>query len=183
MKVKTPYDEQISEKQKNIPDKSLQVISKNLGSLIYFNRPPLFLANFPKIVAEKFLEIGIEEKFGAQEEILHKGEVGSSLYLIIEGCISVWRQGTKLAELKKGDVFGELILFREHYRIASVRAEEPTRVLRYSRHMLMDFFSHQEQKIVNLHMMNLIEILRQKLIITNEKIVELERKLFELRSS
>jgi CRP-like cAMP-binding protein len=183
MKVKTPYDEQIAENQKNILDKSLQVISKNSGNLIYFNRPPLFLANFPKSAAEKFLEIGIEEKFGVQDEILHKGEVGSSLYLIIEGCISVWRQGAKLAELKKGDVFGELILFREHYRIASVRAEEPTMVLRYSRHMLMDFFSHQEQKIVNLHMMNLIEIMRQKLIAANEKIVELERKLFELRSS
>jgi hypothetical protein len=32
-------------------------------------------------------------------------------------------------------------------------------------------------------MMNLIEIMRQKLIAANEKIVELERKLFELRSS
>jgi len=183
MKVKTLYDEQISENQKNISDKSLQVILKNSENLIYFNRPPLFLANFPKSAAEKFLEIGIEEKFDTQEEILHKGDVGSSLYLIIEGCISVWKQGAKLAELKKGDVFGELILFREHYRIASVRAEEPTRVLRYSRHMLMDFFSHQEQKIVNLHMMNLIEIMRQKLIIANKKIVELERKLFELHSS
>ena len=183
MKVKTLYDEQISGNQKNISDKSLQVILKNSENLIYFNRPPLFLANFPKSAAEKFLEIGIEEKFDTQEEILHKGDVGSSLYLIIEGCISVWRQGAKLAELKKGDVFGELILFREHYRIASVRAEKPTRVLRYSRHMLMDFFSHQEQKIVHLHMMNLIEITRQKLIIANEKIGELERELFELRSS
>ena len=183
MNVKTPYDEQISKDQKNIPDKSLQVTSKNSGNLIYFNRPPLFLANFPKSAAEKFLEIGIEEEYGTQEEILHKGEVGSSFYLIIEGCISIWRHGTKLAELKKGDVFGELILFREHYRIASVRSEEPTRVLRYSRHMLMDFFSHQEQKIVHLHMMNLIEITRQKLIIANEKIGELERELFELRSS
>ncbi|HCK99980.1 MAG TPA: hypothetical protein DHW42_07765 [Candidatus Marinimicrobia bacterium] len=183
MNVKTPYDEQISEKQKKNPDKSLRVISKNSGNLIYFNRPPLFLANFPRSAAEKFLETGIEEQYGTQEEIIHKGDVGSSLYLIIEGCISVWRQGAKLAELKKGDVFGELILFREHYRIASVRAEEPTRLLRYSRHMLMDFFSHQEQKIVNLHMINLIEIMRQKLITANEKIVELERKLFELRSS
>ncbi|MCK4688871.1 MAG: cyclic nucleotide-binding domain-containing protein [Candidatus Marinimicrobia bacterium] len=183
MKAKTPYDEQISEDQKNIPDKSLQVISKNSGNLIYFNRPPLFLANFPKSSAEKFLEIGIDEEYGTQEEILHKGDIGTSLYLIIEGCISVWRQGTKLAELKKGDVFGELILFREHYRIASVRAEETTRVLRYSRHMLMDFFSHQEQKIMNLHMMNLIEITRQKLINANGKIAELERKLFELQSS
>jgi len=181
MSVETPYDEQFSKDIKNAPDKSLRARSRNLGNLIYFNKPPLFLANYPKDVAEKFLEIGVEEDYDTHEEIIRKGEVGNCLYLLVEGSISVWRQGSKLATLKRGEVFGELILFRENYRIASVRAEEPTRVLKYTRHMLMDFFSHQDQMIVNLHMMNLIEILRQKLISTNEKVVELERKLLQTR--
>ena len=171
------YDQDIEKESK----KFIRATAKNTGNLIYFKKPPLFLANFPAEVAKSFIEFGIEESYKTHEEILRKGQVGNSLYLIVEGSISVWRQGSKLATLKRAEVFGELILLRGHYRIASIRAEEPTRVLRYTRHMLMDFFSRQNTKIFNLHLINIIEILRHKLISTNEKVVALEQKLLESR--
>ena len=157
----------------------LNVRLSETGALIHFKRPPLLLTNFPHEIAEQFIRIGHEERRATHEEFLRKGQVGRDMFLICEGTVSVWNQGVRLALLSKGDVFGELILFRDNYRIASVRAEEPVQVLRFGRQVIMDFFARQGQNLFDIYMMNIIEVLRRKLIETNKRVVELERMFIE----
>ncbi len=155
----------------------LSIKSGESNALIHFKTRPLLLANIPTEVAEQFLSKGMEEEYRTHEEILRKGQIGRDMFLICEGKVSVWSKGVNLALIRKGDVFGELILFRDHYRIASVRAEEPVRVLRYARSVLMDFFARQSEQTFHIYVMNIIEILRRKLIDTNRRVVELERRM------
>jgi len=158
-------------------DQSISVWSQHTGSLIYFQKPPLLLAHFPLDIAEKFLAMGYDEQYGVHDDIMKEGQVGTDMFLLCEGEVIIYSQGIKMATLEKGDVFGESILFKENYRIASVKVEKSARLLRYSREILKDFFARSGQKIFDFYMMNLMEILRRKLIATNKKVVELERQL------
>jgi len=160
-------------------DNSLSVWSQHTGTLLYFQKPPLLLAHFPIELAKKFLAAGFDEKYDLHEDIMKEGQEGTDMFLICEGAVSIFSQGIKMATLEKGDVFGELILFRDHYRIASVRVEKPARLIRYTRDILKDFFGRNGQKLFDIYMMNLMEILRRKLIATNKKVIDLEKRLLE----
>ena len=168
-----------SESDKKGDDQSISVWSQHTGSLIYFQKAPLLLAHFPLDIAEKFLAMGFDEHYDLHEDVMKEGQLGTDMFLLCEGEVAIYSQGIKMATLEKGDVFGELILFRENYRIASVKAEKSARLLRYSREILKDFFARHGQKMFNFYMMNLMEILRRKLIATNKKVVELERQLMK----
>lgn len=150
---------------------------KKREGIITFHRPPLLLANFPHDLAEKFLHLGEECYFNIEEEVINNRELGRDIYLIGEGEVSVYRGKIRLATLGKGDVFGELVIFRDHYRIASVRANKPSILLKFHRHVVMDFFAHQEARLFYIYVVNIIEILRRKLIMTNQRVCELEEKL------
>jgi len=157
----------------------IAVKKESTGTLIHFRERPILLAHFPSSLVEKFIRLGREEKYNSHIDILRKGQIGRDMFLICEGRISVWKQNILLGELLKGDVFGELVMFRDHYRIATVKTESPTLVLRYNRQCLLDFFSRQDPRYFNIYTMNIIEILRRKLIATNSRVVKLEEQLIQ----
>jgi len=166
-----------NESNKADKESSLSVWSQHTGTLLYFQKRPLLLAHFPQDIAKKFLAAGYDEKYELHDSIMKEGQEGTEMFLICEGSVSIYSQDIKMATLEKGDVFGELILFRDHYRIASVKVEKPARLIRYTRDILKDFFGRNGQKLFAIYMMNLMEILRRKLIATNRKVIDLERQL------
>ena len=170
-------ENQNSQNVKEENENGIIIKSKIDEGYITFAKKPLIVNNFPHDLAISFLELGEEERYGPDDEIINVLQVGRDFYLVCEGIISVWREGIRLATLTKGDVFGELVIFRNHYRIASVKSEAPTTVLKFNRHILMDFFNRQTNNLFLIYCMNIIEIMRRKLILTNERVCELEMKL------
>ncbi len=72
--------------------------------------------------------------------IIREGERSDHLYVIIEGAVSVTRDGAPLASLGAGSHFGEMALLNQRPRSATVFAREATRLLcleRSSFHALM----------------------------------------------
>lgn len=73
------------------------------------------------------------KKYEDGEIIVRQGEVGNCMYVIQEGQVEVvQRQGNKefcLAVLSQGDFFGEMALFENEVRCATVRALGDARVL------------------------------------------------------
>lgn len=75
------------------------------------------------------------------ETILQQGEEGSTMYVIQSGKVEVLRQTKKselqLAVLGPGEIFGEMVLFGNNIRSATVRTLEKARVLTIDKKIFM----------------------------------------------
>jgi CRP-like cAMP-binding protein len=71
----------------------------------------------------------VEVDFPAGRTIVRQGEVGTGFFLIATGTARVIRDGETVAELGRGDFFGELSLLDGGPRIATVTAETATTCL------------------------------------------------------
>jgi CRP/FNR family cyclic AMP-dependent transcriptional regulator len=70
-----------------------------------------------------------EADFPPGRYIVQQGQIGSGLYLIIEGKVRVVHGSDVLAELGPGELVGEISVLDQQPRLASAIAEEPTRAL------------------------------------------------------
>jgi CRP/FNR family transcriptional regulator, cyclic AMP receptor protein len=76
-------------------------------------------------VAERALEV----EFAPDHVIARQGEIGTGLFVIVEGRVRVVRDGEELALLGPGDFFGEMSVIDGLPRVAQVVAIEATRCL------------------------------------------------------
>jgi ATP-binding cassette subfamily B protein len=87
------------------------------------------------------------ERFEAGEDIVRQGDAGDKLYLILRGQADVLaadeRGEHRINSLSAGDYFGEMALFSESPRVATVRAAAPTEVYSLAR---VDFASLLDQQ-------------------------------------
>ena len=74
-------------------------------------------------------EHAIEVDFPTDHVIARQGEIGTGLFIVIEGAVRVVRDGQELARLGAGDFFGEMSVIDGLPRVAQVVATEPTRCL------------------------------------------------------
>ncbi|MEJ2157069.1 MAG: cyclic nucleotide-binding domain-containing protein, partial [Desulfobacteraceae bacterium] len=75
-----------------------------------------------------------EVAFSANEIVIQEGDPGDTLFLIIEGEVAVLKTETDGSELtldhiQEGDHFGEMALFEDIPRTASIRTLKPSRML------------------------------------------------------
>ncbi len=102
--------------------------------------------------------IGELKKFKENETIVREGDEDNALYIIISGTAKIMKKHkatqemVQLAELKKGEHFGETSLFtsKSTNYLADVIAEEPTEVLIISKKDLMEFFAKNHRSSVKL---------------------------------
>jgi CRP-like cAMP-binding protein len=86
-----------------------------------------------------------EQSFKADEQILHKGEFGQTMFIIVSGLVKVHDGDRMIKELGKHDVFGELAALAPEKRIASITALEPTIVLKIDHENLVDLMNREPE--------------------------------------
>jgi serine/threonine protein phosphatase PrpC len=75
--------------------------------------------------------------------IIRESEHSEHLYVIVEGLVSVERDGAPLAQLGPGSHFGEMALLNHRPRSATVIASESTRLLCLERTHFHELMSHE----------------------------------------
>ena len=82
---------------------------------------------------EAIANAAVEQSYSVGQEIVRQGDTGVGAFIIKNGRVeAVQDRGShqhKLAEMKTGEVFGEMALLDEFPRSATVRALEPTTCL------------------------------------------------------
>jgi CRP-like cAMP-binding protein len=74
-------------------------------------------------------QAAVEVEFPAERTIARQGEIGTGLFIVVEGSVRVVRDGEIVARLGPGEFFGELSVLDGEPRIASVIADRPTTCL------------------------------------------------------
>lgn len=103
---------------------------------------PLF-SQTPENVLASITPIMKEEQHEAGETIFSKGDLGTALYVIYAGEVSIRDGDTELARFGRGDFFGELALLDTEARSASAEAITDLRLLRLDQD---DFFDLMEER-------------------------------------
>lgn len=98
----------------------------------FMAKSPLF-QGFPSQVIDGFLKHGYIQVVRSGQPVIVQGNVGTELYMILEGEAVVRRQDPigviqDLAVLSKGAIFGEISLLRNVVRTASVVSLSPMRI-------------------------------------------------------
>jgi len=124
-----------------------------------------------------FLAMGKELHFEADDVIIEESVPGASLHVILEGDVSVWKRNVKLATLSKGAVVGELVIFRQHPRSATVRADGSVRTLMFEKSDIMAYFRWRDERLFKILVINVIYVLSRKLAKASERTMQLENRL------
>lgn len=93
---------------------------------------PLF-AEVGKRDLKRLADSAVLREYRPGDEIVREGQRGVGMFVILEGVVEASRQGAKVAELQPGTYFGELALFEDVPRNATVTAKTPTVCLAFRR--------------------------------------------------
>ncbi|MFL5756669.1 MAG: Crp/Fnr family transcriptional regulator [Chloroflexota bacterium] len=74
-------------------------------------------------------DVAVEVDFPPGRPIVRQGEIGTGFFVIVDGRVRVARDGVPVAELGRGEFFGELSVIDGAPRNAQVNAIEATRCL------------------------------------------------------
>lgn len=108
--------------------------------------------------------IATELDFGPGEVLMHEGELGESMYLIVDGQVDVIKGQITIAVLGHRESVGEMAVLDSEPRSATVRAKTATRVLRISKE---DFYELLDERHEIARA--IIKVLSQRLRLTTEK--------------
>ena len=89
----------------------------------------LLFENAPDVVLNSVAEIVKEIKIKPSDILIHKGDVGDSMYIISKGKVRVHDGNLHLNYLLAGDTFGEMAALDGELRTASITAIEDTDLL------------------------------------------------------
>ncbi len=131
-------------------------------------RVPVFETLAPDDLS-RVAEVCIPRQFGAGEVVFHEGDESSTTYIVYKGHARALREHHSrvltLANFGPGDIFGELAMFDDEHRSATVQATEPMEaiaILASDMRRLMQ--EHPEMTV------RLIQALGRRLRETNERL-------------
>lgn len=107
-----------------------------------------------------------------EDYIFKEGDEGNEIFLILQGAACVKKGDIEIAQLRKGDLFGEMVLLKENIRNADVVATQYTDILVLKYDDIFNFYK-KDRKIFSILMLNLSRMLATRLNKAGKKIESL----------
>jgi HEAT repeat protein len=125
-----------------------KVMLLTLEKALFLKSAPIFAEVEGEELAA-LADIALEHEFSANEIIFEENQAPHHLYLILQGKVEVFRQVNEherpLATLGERECFGEMAILDDQPRSASVRAVEPTTVLKIDRESFRELIMERPQ--------------------------------------
>jgi len=125
---------------------------------------------------EMLAEVTQQRKFDQDEVVFEQGDVGDSLYLLVEGSIEVLHKGSDgnehlITVLDAPEFFGEMSLIDKEYRSATIRAKTEALLLCLTNENLHSF-ARVYKNGFTLVVINIARVMSARLRETNQKLIE-----------
>lgn len=111
--------------------------------------------------------------FQKNEVVFRRGDQGSGAILVLEGQVRVMADDTLLAQLDRGDFFGEITLAETDKRTADACCTRNSRLVYFLKHDLEEWIEI-EPRLGTIFLMNLASILAQRLHLANQLLADKE---------
>ena len=142
---------------------------KNISDLKTFEG----FANWNDGELKDFIEYFEEKKYKVNEMIVNENTEGQELYLIVKGKVRVEREvmgeAQTLKILEKGEIFGEMSLFDNYPRSASVRCFKEAKLLLLKKESY-DKFEKDKPALATKFLKQIIQTLSMRLRQTNKNL-------------
>ncbi|MDD4604262.1 MAG: ATP-binding protein [Bacteroidales bacterium] len=167
----------------------------DLDRRVAFLKTVTIFSETPDSLLIKLSENLVEMEVSEGEQIVLKGELGDSMYIILDGRVKVHDGEYIFTVLKTGDVFGKYYLLDKKERSATVTALSHTFLLRFHQDVFYDITKNENSVIKGvlralvgrLRDMNVIEeqlaAQNQEIIRQKEKLEEQKKELIELNTT
>ena len=103
-------------------------------------------------------QIAEEREFGKEQIIFEEGDVGDSMFIIVDGTVRIHKGDKEIAVLDKGKFIGEMALLDQEPRSASVTTKEETTLLEINGEDFYDLMASRMEI-----MQGIVKILTQRL--------------------
>ena len=136
----------------------------------------ILLTGFSDVERKAFHQVGHVRDYTLHQTLVQEEEVGSSMYLVELGEVSIWMKGVKLAVVGAGAVLGASSLIEPHQRTASVMAEDYVRALIFRREDVLHFFKPRSPRLFQQFFLNSFRAHLSLVRRCNDVIIDLERQ-------
>ena len=116
----------------------------------------------------KIFSRGMTMRVAKGETVFHKGTVGSQMYVMLGGTVGVYDNDKLIAQLRTGDMFGEMALVNHEPRSATVAATEDAKLFVLSEHTFQKLLT---KRVAIQLLMNIVHSLSTRLKNTNSRLV------------
>lgn len=117
---------------------------------VFLLKSTSLFADTPANVLGSIAPIMKEVSFTDGQEIVRKGDLGTSLFIIHDGQVGIYDGQQVLAEMRKGDVFGELALLDAEPRSATVIAHGDVLLFRIDQDDFYDLMEERDELLRNI---------------------------------
>ncbi len=132
---------------------------------------PLFKhLSYVQLVA--VLNVSEVRAYPSGTHIFQEGQMGEELYVVLDGQVSIEKNGTELAALGSGSLFGEMAIMDKAPRSALAVATEDTRLIEVGRSRLFALMRQEKDIAVKL-LWCFVQVLNQRLRTTNLDLMKL----------
>jgi len=147
----------------------------SVNKIEQLQKSKLFTGLLPEEL-EMLAELTQQKRFSTGEVVFEQGEVGDSLYLLVEGTVEVLQKkpdGTEqlITELQAPEFFGEMSLIDKEYRSATIRAKTDAVLLCLTSENLHSF-ARVYKNGFTLVVINIARVLSARLRETNQKLAK-----------
>lgn len=132
--------ERMQEPDAPVPETMLSVVEKAvlLKTVdIFSSLPHPVLTHLASLSREQWVERG--------SQLFKQGDLGTSMYVVVDGEVAVHDDDRMIAVLKRGKIIGELALLTSEVRSTSVSALQPTRLLRITQRAMEELLWDHER--------------------------------------